>query len=91
MDSIIQKKTTKLGRCPPSQWNGPRNYSTGQVIFVAVLQTIFLIANFFHNIQWLQTCIDKVAVLDVFTDKAPNHVLINEYKPNEGILVISEI
>ncbi|EFX74607.1 hypothetical protein DAPPUDRAFT_307189 [Daphnia pulex] len=35
--------------------------------------------------QWLQTCIDKVVALNTFCD-APNHVLINEYKPNEGIM-----
>jgi len=38
--------------------------------------------------QWLQQCMDKVAALQMFGEKKPNHVLINEYKPNEGIMVI---
>ncbi|KAK4037582.1 hypothetical protein OUZ56_029613 [Daphnia magna] len=35
--------------------------------------------------QWLQTWIEKVAGFQVFSH-LPNHVLINEYKPNEGIM-----
>nr|CAH0103757.1 unnamed protein product [Daphnia galeata] len=35
--------------------------------------------------QWLQTYLDKIADLNVFSG-TPNHVLINEYKPNEGIM-----
>lgn len=40
--------------------------------------------------QWLQTWIEKVAGFQVFSH-LPNHVLINEYKPNEGIMVIVEV
>jgi hypothetical protein len=31
--------------------------------------------------------LDKIADLNAFSG-TPNHVLINEYKPNEGIMVI---
>lgn len=35
---------------------------------------------------WLQLYMDKVAILNCFGDKKPNHVLINEYEPNQGIM-----
>ena len=38
--------------------------------------------------QWLQKCVDKVASLGIFDDHhVPNHVLINEYQPGQGIMV----
>jgi len=38
--------------------------------------------------NWLQAYIDKIFQLGVFPDiHKPNHCLINEYKPNEGIMV----
>lgn len=41
---------------------------------------------------WLTNYIDKIFQLGVFPDtNKPNHVLINEYKPNEGIMVNSAI
>ncbi|KAH8028436.1 hypothetical protein HPB51_016887 [Rhipicephalus microplus] len=36
--------------------------------------------------QWLKDICAKVASLGVFGEKSPNHVLVNEYKPGEGIL-----
>ncbi|XP_077521460.1 putative RNA/DNA demethylase ALKBH6 [Amblyomma americanum] len=36
--------------------------------------------------QWLKDISAKVASLGVFGEKLPNHVLVNEYKPGEGIL-----
>ncbi len=35
---------------------------------------------------WLQTCIKKIDDLAVFGDKTPNHVLVNEYLPGQGIM-----
>ncbi|XP_070378249.1 alpha-ketoglutarate-dependent dioxygenase alkB homolog 6 isoform X4 [Dermacentor albipictus] len=35
---------------------------------------------------WLKDISAKVASLGVFGEKLPNHVLVNEYKPGEGIL-----
>ncbi|XP_071962984.1 alpha-ketoglutarate-dependent dioxygenase alkB homolog 6-like [Antedon mediterranea] len=35
--------------------------------------------------QWLDTIIKKIVALGVF-GKAPNHVLINEYEPGQGIM-----
>ncbi|KAI9552259.1 hypothetical protein GHT06_022621 [Daphnia sinensis] len=35
--------------------------------------------------QWLQKWIEKVAEFQAFSN-LPNHVLINEYKPSEGIM-----
>ncbi|XP_057377968.1 alpha-ketoglutarate-dependent dioxygenase alkB homolog 6-like isoform X2 [Daphnia carinata] len=35
--------------------------------------------------QWLQIWIEKVSGFQAFSN-FPNHVLINEYKPNEGIM-----
>ena len=38
--------------------------------------------------QWLQKCVDKVTSLGIFDDHhVPNHVLINEYQPGQGIMV----
>lgn len=40
------------------------------------------------NFQWLRIYIDKITSLNVFErDKPPNHVLINEYLPAQGIMV----
>lgn len=36
--------------------------------------------------QWLTDVSAKVASLGVFGERLPNHVLVNEYKPGEGIL-----
>lgn len=36
--------------------------------------------------QWLTDICKRVASLGLFGDKTPNHVLVNEYKPGEGIL-----
>ena len=38
-------------------------------------------------IQWLSDCCDRVKELGVFGDKTPNHVLVNEYTPGQGIMV----
>ena len=37
--------------------------------------------------QWLEDSSGKIASLGVFDDKFPNHVLVNEYIPGQGILV----
>ena len=37
--------------------------------------------------QWLSDCCSKVTELGVFGDKTPNHVLVNEYAPGQGIMV----
>ncbi|XP_047001960.1 alpha-ketoglutarate-dependent dioxygenase alkB homolog 6 [Schistocerca americana] len=37
--------------------------------------------------DWLKKYIDKIATLGIFeTEKCPNHVLINEYLPGQGIM-----
>ncbi|XP_077972963.1 putative RNA/DNA demethylase ALKBH6 isoform X1 [Styela clava] len=36
--------------------------------------------------KWLNDCCDKVSNLGVFADNKPNHVLVNEYKPGQGIM-----
>lgn len=36
--------------------------------------------------EWLQTFVDKIAHLDVFSGYKPNHVLVNEYQPGQGIM-----
>ncbi|XP_065353079.1 alpha-ketoglutarate-dependent dioxygenase alkB homolog 6 [Cloeon dipterum] len=36
--------------------------------------------------QWLSSSVEKVAQLEVFGDNKPNHVLINEYLPGQGIM-----
>lgn len=39
-------------------------------------------------LQWLQNYVDKIKSINVFETKAlPNHVLINEYLPGQGIMV----
>ena len=41
----------------------------------------------FFYIQWLSDCCARVTALGVFGDKIPNHVLVNEYTPGQGIMV----
>lgn len=36
--------------------------------------------------EWLQKYVDKVTVLDIFDGNKPNHVLVNEYLPGQGIM-----
>jgi hypothetical protein len=39
-------------------------------------------------LQWLRRQVDKVSEIGIFpADKKPNHVLINEYLPGQGIMV----
>ncbi|XP_008213508.1 alpha-ketoglutarate-dependent dioxygenase alkB homolog 6 [Nasonia vitripennis] len=41
--------------------------------------------------KWLEVQIDKIAKLNIFDkDKRPNHVLINEYLPGQGIMAHSD-
>ncbi|GAV06843.1 hypothetical protein RvY_16764 [Ramazzottius varieornatus] len=35
---------------------------------------------------WLQLCASKIAKLGIFGEKIPNHVLVNEYLPGQGIM-----
>lgn len=35
---------------------------------------------------WLQQYVDKITHLNVFDGKKPNHVLVNEYSPGQGIM-----
>lgn len=36
--------------------------------------------------DWLQTYCEKISSLGTFSGKTANHVLVNEYKPGEGIM-----
>ncbi|KAL1491774.1 hypothetical protein ABEB36_012323 [Hypothenemus hampei] len=36
--------------------------------------------------DWLQEYIEKIANLNIFDGKKPNHVLVNEYLPGQGIM-----
>lgn len=36
--------------------------------------------------EWLRTYCDKISTLGAFSGKTANHVLVNEYKPDEGIM-----
>ncbi|KAK0058461.1 alpha-ketoglutarate-dependent dioxygenase alkB 6 [Biomphalaria pfeifferi] len=35
---------------------------------------------------WLKTYADKIGSFSIFEDKKPNHVLVNEYLPGQGIM-----
>ncbi|TRZ01478.1 hypothetical protein DNTS_031892, partial [Danionella cerebrum] len=37
--------------------------------------------------DWLSKFTEKVSALGAFAEKTANHVLVNEYKPGEGIMV----
>ncbi|CAG9765291.1 unnamed protein product [Ceutorhynchus assimilis] len=39
---------------------------------------------------WLQQYVDKISSLNIFEDKKPNHVLVNEYLPGQGIMPHSD-
>jgi len=47
----------------------------------------FALNNYFTFYQWLETYVNKVGALQVFDGIKPNHVLVNEYKPGQGIMV----
>lgn len=36
--------------------------------------------------KWLKIYVDKIGELGIFGDKLPNHVLVNEYEPGQGIM-----
>ncbi|XP_054710568.1 alpha-ketoglutarate-dependent dioxygenase alkB homolog 6-like [Uloborus diversus] len=36
--------------------------------------------------KWLCNVIDKISDLNIFGEKVPNHVLVNEYLPGQGIM-----
>lgn len=38
-------------------------------------------------LQWLESLSERLAALEVCGDKKPNHVLVNEYKSGQGIMV----
>lgn len=40
-------------------------------------------------LQWLSGYADNLGTLSVFEGKVPNHVLVNEYEPGQGIMVSS--
>ncbi|XP_015765982.1 PREDICTED: alpha-ketoglutarate-dependent dioxygenase alkB homolog 6-like [Acropora digitifera] len=46
----------------------------------------FALNNYFTFYQWLETYVNKVGALQVFDGIKPNHVLVNEYKPGQGIM-----
>ena len=46
-----------------------------------------LVCIFFFPMQWLSDCCSKISSLGVFGDRSPNHVLVNEYTPGQGIMV----
>ena len=45
----------------------------------------------FFIFQWLQDISKKIAALGVFEANMPNHVLINQYLPGQGIMVSFDI
>ncbi len=40
--------------------------------------------------DWLLKYTEKISALGAFAGKTANHVLVNEYKPGEGIMVKRE-
>lgn len=38
-------------------------------------------------LQWLKSYGDQISELGIFEGKVPNHVLVNEYEPGQGIMV----
>ena len=45
------------------------------------------IAHLLYCMKWLGDCGSKIASLGVFDGRVPNHVLVNEYAPSQGIMV----
>ena len=88
--SVPKPKWTQLTRRRLQNWGGiPHPNGMISEPIPQVLKKIKSLLHFHHFffLQWLQCCMDKVANLGIFGEKKPNHVLINEYKPNEGIMV----
>jgi alkylated DNA repair dioxygenase AlkB len=46
-----------------------------------------LVLKLYLSPQWLLVFTEKIGKLDLFGGKQPNHVLVNEYQPGEGIMV----
>lgn len=57
----------------------------GIVVIEKVLLRIVLKSIWYF--QWLKRYTEKLLKMDVFEGKEPNHVLVNEYKPGQGIMV----
>ena len=53
-----------------------------------ILYVCIYFVTLMKSFQWLQKYINKVSTCDIFEkSKLPNHVLINEYLPGQGIMV----
>lgn len=40
-------------------------------------------------VKWLSCYAEKLASLGIFGSHIPNHVLVNEYTPGQGIMVLN--
>ena len=56
----------------------------GRIYSDWAISTSFVV---FFPPQWLEIYAKKIAELGVFEDRVPNHVLVNEYQPGQGIMV----
>ena len=68
-------------------------------IFVNVLYLTFtrerkyilMHCNLFFLLKWLSCYAEKIASLGIFSNHIPNHVLVNEYTPGQGIMVLHDM
>ena len=58
--------------------------NAGNFTFKTLWNCLIIKAVYF---QWLDNVNRKIAALGVFEDHIPNHVLVNEYLPGQGIMV----
>ena len=57
-------------------------------MYIPAALSVFSRLNLFAvHVQWLSDYCSRIAALGVFADKTPNHVLVNEYTPGQGIMV----
>ena len=88
VDSAVKEKAAKLGWPATTKGHDTRAIAKSNTLqAVNKYQTVL---NFMlnHNLQWLSEMCAKVSSLGIFEEKMqPNHVLINEYTPGQGIMV----
>ena len=83
MDPAIKQEATELGRPATTKGNDSRAIAKSNA-----QQTVKNVScQCLVYLQWLSEMCAKISSLGVFGEKQPNHVLINEYTPGQGIMV----
>ena len=84
MDSTIKSAVAKLGRPAAIKGNDTRAIAKSNAQHSLMEHIKYVV---WYHLQWLSETCAKISSLGVFGERQPNHVLINEYTPGQGIMV----